>query len=95
MDLSNLMNFQKDIDEIKTNLEGVTRKKDLDETTKDLIRTSDLENIVSTIVYNLIEEFQKSVNKRIEEKVNIVKNEMQEKIDALSIENEDLKENWN
>ena len=91
MYLSNLMSFQKDIDEIKTNLEGVTRKKDLDETTKDLIRTSDLENIVSTIVYNLIEEFQKSVNKRIEEKVNIVKNEMQEKIDALSIENEDLK----
>jgi Skp family chaperone for outer membrane proteins len=31
------------------------------------------------------------VNKRIDEKVNTVKNEMQEKIDALSIENEDLK----
>ena len=31
------------------------------------------------------------MNKKIEEKVNIVKNEMQEKIDALSIENEDLK----
>jgi hypothetical protein len=57
---------------------------DFDDATKDLIRTSDLENIVSKIVH-------KSVNKRIEEKVNIVKNEMQEKIDALSIENEDLK----
>jgi hypothetical protein len=31
------------------------------------------------------------VNKKIEEKVKMVKNEMQEKIDALSIENEDLK----
>ena len=31
------MNFQKDIDEIKTNLEGVTRKNNLDEATKDLI----------------------------------------------------------
>lgn len=91
MDLSNLMNFQKDIDEIKTSLEGVTRKKDLDEATKDLIRTSDLEHLVSTIVHNLLEEFKKSVNKKIEEKVNIVKNEMQEKIDAMSIENEDLK----
>ena len=84
MDLSNLMNFQKDIDEIKTSLEGVTRKKDLDEATKDLIRTSDLENIVFKIIHNLLEEFQKSVNERIEEKVNIVKNEMQEKIDALN-----------
>ena len=37
MDLCNLMNFQKDIDEIKTNLEGVTRKNNLDEATKDLI----------------------------------------------------------
>jgi len=91
MDLSNLMNFQKDIDEIKTSLEGVTRKKDLDDAIKDLIRTSDLENLVSTIVHNLLEEFKTSVNKRIEEKVNIVKNEMQEKIDAMSIENEDLK----
>jgi hypothetical protein len=58
MDLSNLMNFQKDIDEIKTSLEGVTRKKDLDDATKDLIRTSDLENLVSTIVHNLLEEFK-------------------------------------
>ena len=82
IDLSNLMNFQKD--EIKTSLEGVTRKKDLDEATKDLIRTSDLENIVFTIIHHLLEEFQKSVNERIEEKVNIVKNEMQEKIDALN-----------
>ena len=37
MDLCNLMNFQKDIDKIKTNLEGVTRKNNLDEATKDLI----------------------------------------------------------
>jgi hypothetical protein len=53
---------KKDIDEIKTNLEGVTRKKDLDDATKDLIRTSDLENLVSTIVHNLLEEFKKSVS---------------------------------
>ena len=84
MDLSNLVNFQNDIDEITTSLEGVTRKTDFDDATKDLIRTSDLENIVSKIVH-------KSVNKRIEKKVNIVKNEMQEKIDAISIENEDSK----
>ena len=77
MDLSNLVNFQNDIDEITTSLEGVTRKTDFDDATKDLIRTSDLENLVSKIVH-------KSVNKRIEEKVNIVKNEMQEKIDALN-----------
>ena len=45
MDLSNLVNFQNDIDEITTSLEGVTRKTDFDDATKDLIRTSDLENL--------------------------------------------------
>jgi hypothetical protein len=59
MDLSNLMSFQKDIDEIKTNLEGVTRKKDIDDATKDLIRISDLENLVSTIVHNLLKRISK------------------------------------
>jgi hypothetical protein len=60
MDLSNLVNFQNDIDEITTSLEGVTRKKDFDDATKDLIRTSDLENLVSKIVHNLLEEFKKN-----------------------------------
>ena len=40
-----------------------------------------------TLLFNKLEEFQKSVNKKIEEKVNtcIVKNEMQEKIYACPL----------
>lgn len=87
LDLSGLMNIQKDIDEIKLNLEGVTRKDDL----KDLIKTNDLEQLVTVIVKNILTEFETSVNKKIDEKVSEVRNEMQEKVDALAIENEDLK----
>jgi hypothetical protein len=39
-------NFQKDLDEIKISLRDVTTKDDLNEMTKDLVKTSDLENIV-------------------------------------------------
>jgi hypothetical protein len=45
------MNFQKYIDEIKTNFEGVTKNKYLDEATKEFIKTSDLEKLVTTIVH--------------------------------------------
>ncbi|CAG2193378.1 unnamed protein product [Mytilus edulis] len=91
LDLSGIMNFQKDIDEIKIKLEGVTRREDLDRVTKDLIKTSDLEQVVTLIVKKLMNEFEITVQKKIDEKVEEVKNEMQEKFDALTIENEDLK----
>ena len=45
-DLSGLINFQKDLDEIKISLRDVATKDDLNEMTKDLVKTSDLENIV-------------------------------------------------
>ncbi|CAC5399162.1 unnamed protein product [Mytilus coruscus] len=91
LDLSGIMNFQKDIDEIKIKLEGVTRREDLDRVTKDMIKTSDLEQVVTLIVKKLMNEFEITVQKKIDEKVEEVKNEMQEKFDALSIENEELK----
>ena len=52
-DLSGLINFQKDLDEIKISLRDVTTKDDLNEMTKDLVKTSDLENIVTGIVKKL------------------------------------------
>ena len=89
------MNLQKDIDEIKADLQNLTSKQDLDRVTKDLIKTNDIEQLVSSIVKKLINEFKQSIEsemeERIEEKISEVKNEMQEKIDALSIENDDLK----
>ena len=40
-DLSGLINFQKDVDEIKISLRDVTTKDDLNEMTKDLVKASD------------------------------------------------------
>ncbi|CAC5379925.1 unnamed protein product [Mytilus coruscus] len=45
MDLSRIINFQKDLDEIKFSLRDVTTKDDLNEVTKDLVKTADLENM--------------------------------------------------
>jgi hypothetical protein len=56
-DLSGLINFQKDLDEIKISLRDVTTKDDLNEMTKDLVKTSDLENIVTGIVKKLFSKF--------------------------------------
>ena len=58
------MNFQKDIEEIKTNLEAVTRREDLDKVTKDLIKASDLEAIVTVIVKNLMTEFENRLRQK-------------------------------
>ncbi|VDI70287.1 Hypothetical predicted protein [Mytilus galloprovincialis] len=52
MDLSGIINFQKDLDEIKFSLRDVTTKDDLNEVTKDLVKTADLENMVTGIVNN-------------------------------------------
>ena len=84
-DLSGLINFQKDLDEIKISLRDVTTKDDLNEMTKDLVKTSDLENIVTGIVKKLFSKFESSLEKKMNEKIIKIQNE------ALGIENEDLK----
>ena len=90
-DLSGLINFKKDLDEIKFSLRDVTTKDDLNEMTKDLVKTSDLENIVTGIVKKLFSKFESSLEKKMNEKIIKIQNEMEEKVEALSIENEDLK----
>jgi hypothetical protein len=67
-DLSGLSNFQKDLDEIKISLRDVTTKDDLNEMTKDLDKTSDLENIVTGIVKKLFSKFESSLEKKMNEK---------------------------
>ena len=84
-------NFQKDLDEIKISLRDVTTKDDLNEMTKDLVKTSDLENIVTGIVKKLFSKFESSLEKKMNEKIIKIQNEMEVKVEALSIENEDLK----
>ena len=91
LDLSGLINFQKDLDEIKFSLREVTTKEDLNEVTKDLVKTSDLEDLVIGIVKKLFSKFESSLEKKMNEKVSKIQNEMQEKMDALTIENQDLR----
>jgi hypothetical protein len=62
--LSGLINFQKDLDEIKLSLRDATTKDDLTEMTKDLVKTSDLENIVTGIVKKLFSKFESSLEKK-------------------------------
>ncbi|CAG2205448.1 unnamed protein product [Mytilus edulis] len=95
MELSGLTNLQKDLDEIKLNLKGVTKKDDFDMFTKDLVRTHDLEIVVTTIVNKLFQRFESTMDKKINCRVAQVEKEMQEKIEALSVENEDLRKQIN
>ncbi|CAG2206488.1 unnamed protein product [Mytilus edulis] len=53
MDLSGIINFLKDLDEIKFSLRNVTTKDDLNEVTKELVKTADLENMVTGMVGKL------------------------------------------
>ncbi|CAG2247753.1 unnamed protein product [Mytilus edulis] len=91
MDLSGIINFQKDLDEIKFSLKDVTTKDDLNEVTKDLVKTADLENMVTGIVKKLFSKFESTLDKKMNERLNKIQTEMQEKVEALSIENEHLR----
>ncbi|VDI46270.1 Hypothetical predicted protein [Mytilus galloprovincialis] len=91
LDLSGLINFQKDLDEIKFSLRDVTTKEHLIDVTKDLVKTSDLENLVTGIVKKLFSKFESSLEKKLNDKITKIEKEMEEKAEALSIENEHLK----
>ncbi|CAG2247336.1 unnamed protein product [Mytilus edulis] len=83
-----------DLDEIKTKLQGITKTDDLDILTKDLVRTHDLEIIVTSIVTKLFQRFESTMDKKLNTKLATVQKEMQEmqnKFEALSIENEELR----
>lgn len=97
LDISGLINFQKDLDEIKFSLRDVTTKDDLDKVTRDLVKTSDLEEMVTGIVKKLFSKFESTMEKKLNEKLTKMQNEiekkdkeMNEKIEAISIENENL-----
>lgn len=91
IDKSGLLDLHKDLDEIKLNLQGITKKSDLDILTKDLVRTHDLEIVVTNIVNKLLQRFESSIDKKINARFVQVEKEMQETIDALKLENETLR----
>jgi ABC-type phosphate transport system auxiliary subunit len=69
----------------------VTKITDLNEATKDLVKSTELETLVTVIVNKLLNNFESKLETKFETKLTQVTNNMQEKIDALSLENENLK----
>jgi ABC-type phosphate transport system auxiliary subunit len=69
----------------------VTNITDLNEATKDLVKSTELETLVTVIVNKLLNNFESKLETKFETKLTQVTNNMQEKIDALSLENENLK----
>ena len=69
----------------------LTKITDLNEATKDLVKSTELETLVTVIVNKLLNNFESKLEKIFETKLTQVTNNMQEKIDALSLENENLK----
>jgi hypothetical protein len=65
-----LTNFQNDLDIIKDSLEGVVTKTDLDKSLADIVKKSDLETVVTSIVTKLLDSFKKEINEKISEKSN-------------------------
>ncbi|CAC5403218.1 unnamed protein product [Mytilus coruscus] len=80
MDLSGIINFQKDLDEIMFSLRDVTTKDDLNEVTKDLVKTADLENMVTGIVKKLFSKLESTLDKEMNERLNKIQTEIR-KID--------------
>ena len=93
LDIYSIINFKKGLDEIKFSLRDLTTKDDLNEVTKDLVKQSDLENFVNDIVKKLFSKFESSLEKKLNDKLAKFQNEVQEKMEALTIENENLKKN--
>jgi hypothetical protein len=83
-----LTNFQNDLDIIKDSLEGVVTKTDLDKSLADIVKKSDLETVVTSIVTKLLDSFKKEINEKISEKSN----KQTKAIENLTKENEELRE---
>ena len=69
----------------------LTKITDLNEATKDLVKSTELETLVTVIFNKLLNNFESKLEKIFETKLTQVTNNMQENIDTLSLENENLK----
>ncbi|CAC5421788.1 unnamed protein product [Mytilus coruscus] len=84
-----LLSFKSTLMKKKFSLRDVPTKDDLVDITKDLVKTSDLENLVTGIVKELFYKFESSLE-TMKDKISKIEKEMEEKVDTLSIENEHL-----
>ena len=84
--------IQNDLDTIKGSLQGVVKKPDLDEAINQLVKTSDLENMVTTIVTKLVNSMKEEIEKKFEKTFREKIGKQQKAIEGLSEENEQLRE---
>jgi predicted RNase H-like nuclease (RuvC/YqgF family) len=80
------------IGEIKKSLQATCTKTDLESAVNCLVKQSDLNDLVTSIVNKLLVTFKKSFSQEIESKVKEQTGKMQDQIDSFAIENENLKE---
>ena len=87
-----LMSIHSDLGEIKKSLQATCTKTDLESAVNCLVKQSDLNDLVTSIVNKLLVTFKKSFSQEIESKVKEQTGKMQDQIDSFAIENENLKE---
>ena len=87
-----LMSIHSDLGEIKKSLQATCTKTDLESAVNCLVKQSDVNDLVTSIVNKLLVTFKKSFSQEIESKVKEQTGKMQDQIDSFAIENENLKE---
>lgn len=83
-----ITNMHTELKEIKTSLQGIVTKEDLN----NLVKQNDLKEIVTTIVSGLLTSFKESITKEFETKLRDKTGRLRDEVDALNIENHQLKE---
>ena len=80
------------LEAIKGKLEKVVKKNDLDQLSQSLVKKSDIELIVTSIVTKLMDNFKKELDEKLEKKFIEKTGKQQKAIEELTKENEQLRE---
>jgi hypothetical protein len=84
--------IQNDLEAIKGKLEKVVNKNDLDQLSQSLVKKSDIELIVTSIVTKLMDNLKKELDEKLEKKFIEKTGKQQKAIEELTKENEQLRE---
>ena len=84
--------IQNDLEAIKGKLEKVMKKNDLDQLSQSLVKKSDIELIITSIVTKLMDNLKKELDEKLEKKFIEKTGKQQKAIEELTKENEQLRE---
>ena len=84
--------IQNDLQAIKGKLEKVVNKNDLDQLFQSLVKKSDIELIITSIVTKLMDNLKKELDEKLEKKFIEKTGKQQKAIEELTKENEQLRE---